>query len=147
MEPSTALMASIGTAAWIAPNPFEEPTAYIMVYPTGDAGTEELTTTAQSLGLRRLDTEGDIMWVGTDTLVAALRAMQVEFWAGDTVWLRHAVTDDLTGAAIARRYVVLVIGTTPLRAEPDGEMIAAYLSDRHRVHAGLVKIRLKVTDG
>jgi hypothetical protein len=140
-------MANIGIVAWIAPNPFGEPTAYLMVYPTEDVGTEELASTAKSLGLRSLDTAGDIMWIGTDTLVAALRAMQIELWTGDKIWLRHTVTDDLTGAAIARRYAVLVVGTAPLDAEPDAEAIAAYLSERQRVFAGLVRLRLRMTDG
>jgi hypothetical protein len=139
-------MANIGIVAWIAPNPFGEPAAYLMVYPTEDAGSEELACSAKSLGLRSLDTEGDIMWVGTDTLVAALRAMQIELWATDKIWLRHTVTDDLMSAVIARRYIVLVVGTAPLDAEPDAEAIVAYLSDRQRVFAGLVRIRLKITD-
>jgi hypothetical protein len=147
VEPSTALIVDIGAAGWVAPNPFGEPTAYILVHPIDGVGGDELGTTAQGLGFKRLDAEGDIMWVGTDTLLAALRAMQVEFWSGDSIWVRHAVTDDWTGAAIARRYVVLVIGTAPLTADPDGSAIAAYLSNRESVHAGLVKIRLNVTDG
>ncbi len=146
MYESTAQMATIGIAAWVAPNPFGEPTAYLMVYPTEDVGREELAATAKNVGLRSLDTEGDIMWVGTDTLAAALRAMQIELWAHDKIWLRHTVTDHLTGAAIARGYVALVVGTVPLNAEPDAEVIAAYLSDRQRVYAGLVRVRLTADD-
>lgn len=96
---------------------------------------------------KRLDAEGDILPVGTDTLQAALRALQVEFWAGEDLWARHPVGDEWTGAAIARRYVVLVIGTTVLTEDPDGTAISNYLAQRDQVFTGLVKIRLKVTDG
>ena len=147
VESSTALIADIGAAAWIAQNPFDEPTAYFLVHPLDDVASEELGTTAQRLGFKRLDADGDIMWVGTDTLLVALRAMQAEFWAGESIWIRHSVTDDWTGVAIARRYVVLVIGTAPLTADPDGQAISEYLLDRQSIHAGLVKVRLKITEG
>lgn len=143
----TAITAAIGLASWISTNPFGEPTAYLLAYPQNDDAVAVLAADAERFTFKRLDAEGDILWVGTDTLQAALRAMQVEFWSGDDVWARHPVGDEWTGAAIARRYVVLVIGTAVTDANSDGIAIADYLSQRDQVFTGLVKIRLKVTDG
>lgn len=140
-------IATSGIVTWIANNPFGEPSAYLLVHPKEEIDADGFLSMAEHMGFKRLDGEGDITWVGTETLLAALRARQVEFWAGERLWMRHPVTDDWTGAAIARRYVVLAIGTTALPDDPDDEDIAAYLAERTSVYPGLVKIRLKVTEG
>ena len=147
MASTDAPTADLGAATWVAPNPFGEPTGYVLVHPLDETGIDTLVETAERLGLKRLDAEGDIMWVGTDTLLAALRARQFEFWAGDDLWMRHPVPDTWTGVAIARRYVVLVIGTAPLAPDPEGVVISEFLSRRDGAYTGLVKVRLKVTDG
>lgn len=142
----------IGMAAWSAPNPFGEPTAYLLVHPLDAAGTADgadtagpaLTEAIAALGLKRLDADGDILPIGTDTLYASLRALRVELCANDQVWLSRTVTDDWIGNAIGRRYIVLATGTEPLAQDADGEAIADYLADRENVYAGLVKIRVRL---
>lgn len=86
-----------------------------------------------------------MMWVGTDDLVASLRGDRVTLWRGAEPWWAHHVSDEWTGAAIGRRYVVLVVGSDAI-TRTDPVELSAYLTRRERVHAGLVKIRLRVTD-
>lgn len=134
----------IGVAAWSAPNPFGEPTAYLLVHPVDAAADETLTAAITALGLKRLDADGDILPIGTDTLYASLRGLRVELCTDDEIWLSRPVTDGWTGNAIGRRYIVLATGTRPLPDDADAEAIAAYLADRENVYAGLVKIRVRI---
>lgn len=136
----------VGSALWVAPNPFGEPTAYLLVHPRSDAAAPPLGAVAGTLGLKRIDEPGDILPVGTDVMVAALRGLHVDLWAGDRRWLELPVGDSWTAAAVGRRYIVLVIGSEPQDEVADADQIAAYLGEPGRVRTGLVKIRLKVTD-
>jgi hypothetical protein len=135
--------AEIGMTTWSAPNPFGEPTAFVLVHPIAAPDDGTLAEAIAHLGLKRLDASGDILPIGTDTLYAALRALRVELCDGDGVWLSRPVTDDWTGCAIGRRYIVLAIGGAPLSDEADARAISAYLADRTAVHAALVKIRVR----
>lgn len=134
----------IGLTAWSAPNPFGEPTAFVLVHPITGPDDGTLADTIARLGLKRLDADGDILPIGSDTLYASLRAMQVELCTSEGVWLSHPVTDDWTGNAIGRRYVVLVIGTAPLADDADAAAISGHLSDREQVFTALVKIRVRL---
>jgi len=108
------------------------------------AADEALTGAIATLGLKRLDTDGDILPIGTDTLYASLRALRVELCANDQAWLGRPVTDGWTGNAIGRRYIVLATGTQPLAEDADADAIATYLADRENVYAALVKIRVRL---
>ena len=141
--PAVAPAPRIGMTAWSAPNPFGEPTAFVLVHPVAAPDDGTLAGAVARLGLKRLDDPGDILPIGTDTLYAALRALRVELCDGNGVWLSRPVTDDWTGCAIGRRYVVLAIGSAPLSDEADARAISAYLADRTAVHAALVKIRVR----
>lgn len=133
----------VGAATWSAPNPFGEPTAYVLVHPIGRPDDGTLGAAITRFGLKRLDADGDILPIGTDTLYASLRAMSVELCTAEGVWLSHPVTDEWTGNAVGRRYVVLAIGTTPLAEDADAHAISAYLADHASVHTALVKIRVR----
>lgn len=133
----------IGVTAWSAPNPFGEQTAFVLVHPRTMPDDGVLAQAVAELGLKRLDADGDILPIGTDTLYASLRALKVELCTGRGVWLDHPVTDEWTGNAIGRRYIVLAIGTLPLDGDADAAAIAAYLANRATIHAGLVKIRVR----
>lgn len=146
MESASRLLpgTDFGLTMWTAPNPFDEPTSYALIHPyTSDAGTG-LAQTAAELGLRRLDEDRDILPLGTNIMYVSLRAQQVEFCIGDEIWARHPVTDDWTGNAIGRRYVVFVLGTEPLMDDQDAETISAYLKQHASIYTALVKIRLRV---
>ncbi|MCF8610509.1 hypothetical protein L5G28_10140 [Gordonia sp. HY285] len=142
-EPTTESTPSIGMTAWSAPNPFDESTAFVLVHPIHEEDDGTLGAAVASLGLKRLDSDGDILPIGTDTLYASLRAMSVELCTGDGVWMSHPVTDDWTGNAIGRRYIVLAVGTAPLSDDADPSEISAYLAAKENVYAGLVKIRVR----
>ncbi|WP_040796991.1 hypothetical protein [Nocardia higoensis] len=133
----------IGVTAWSAPNPFGEPTAYLLVHPVHGTADDALLETITTLGLERSDIDGDILPIGTDTLYASLRALRVELCRNDQVWLSRPVTDGWTAHAIGRRYIVLAAGTEPLAEDADAGAIAAYLADRENVYAALVKIRVR----
>ena len=135
----------VGVTVWSAPNPFGEPTAFALVHPEPDVVIGGLEELAGGLGLKRLDAEGDIPWIGTDVLYASLRAMQVELCHGSDVWVSGPVSDDWTGNAVGRRYVVLTIGLDPLPDPADAAEIADYLTRRDRIWTGLVKIRVRMT--
>ena len=90
---------------WSAPNPFGEPTAFALVHPVGGNDDGTLGRAIDGLGLKRLDDDGDILPIGTDTLYASLKARNVELCAADGVWMSHPVTDEWTGNAIGRRYI------------------------------------------
>lgn len=137
----------IGLTAWWAPNPFGETTAFVLVHPVDGPDDGTLAEAISGLGLKRLDADGDILPIGTDTLYASLRAMQVELCGADGVWLSHPVTDEWTGNAIGRRYIVLAVGTTPLAEDADASAISTYLAEREHVHAALVKIRVRFEQG
>lgn len=139
-----ATPADIGLTAWSAPNPFGEPTAFLLVHPVATADDGTLADAVARLGMKRLDAEGDILPIGTDTLYASLRAMRVELCTPESVWLTRPVTDDWTGNAIGRRYIVLVIGVTPLAEDATAEAISAYLADLENVYTALVKIRVRI---
>lgn len=150
-QPAQALPSGIATAAWIAPNPFGEPTSYLLVHPDADSRAgAALVATAESLGLKRLDEDGDIPWVPTERLVVALRGIHADLWAGPAEaqerWLSVLVPDAWTAAAVGRRYVVLVIGDAAGPEVMDAEAIAEYLTHPEQVRTGLVRIRLKVTE-
>lgn len=147
MNDSTSITTSsqpVGLTAWSAPNPFGEPTAYLLVHPLEGAPEDVLEQTIADLGLKRIDEGGDILPIGTGLLYASLRAMQVELCTSDGVWVSSPVTDDWTGHAIGRRYIVLALGTKPLDSEADAAAISAYLTDRESVYAALVKIRVRM---
>lgn len=133
----------IGITTWSAPNPFGEPTAFALVHPLGDSAPQALTDAIEQLGLKRIDAEGDILPIGTDTLYASLRAMKVELCTSEGVWIDHSVTDEWTGNAIGRRYIVLAIGVDPLSEQADPAAISEYLAQRDRVYTALVKIRVR----
>lgn len=134
---------TIGLTTWSAPNPFGEPTAFVLVHPVDGEDDGTLAAASESLGLKRLDADGDILPIGTDTLYASLRALQVELCTPRGVWLIQPVTDDWTGHAIGRRYIVLAVGTAPLAGDADARAISAYLADRETVHTALVKIKVR----
>lgn len=129
--------------AWSAPNPFGEPTAFVLIHPIGAPDDGTLGAAIGSLGLKRLDGDGDILPIGTDHLYASLKAMRVELCRPDGVWMSHPVTDEWTGNAIGRRYIVLVVGTEPLPDDADADAISAYLANRESVYTALVKIRVR----
>ncbi|GAA1856909.1 hypothetical protein ACFQZV_02980 [Microbacterium koreense] len=134
----------VGLTTWSAPNPFGEPTAYVLVHPLTRSDDGPLLEAITGMGLKRLDTDGDILPIGTDVLFASLRALRVELSTPSGVWLSQPVTDDWTANAIGRRYVVLVVGTEPLRDDADAEALTSYLADRTSIFAALVKIRVRV---
>lgn len=140
-EPSAT--SRVGMTTWSAQNPFGEPTAFALVHPVGAPDDGELAAAIATLGLKRLDAGGDILPVGTDVLFASLRARKVELCTPQGVWQEHPVTDEWTGMAVGRRYIVLVVGVAPLAEDADAAAIAAYLADREHVHTGLVKIRVR----
>ena len=146
-EPRQELTDALKGITWIAPNPFDEPTAYLLLHPPSGGGAldDGVRRAAAELGLRRLDREAEMMWVGTDALAASLRGDRVELWSRSRSWWSQSVNDDWTGTAIARRYIVLTLGTVPLLGE-DATAVSAYLRHSDRVYTGLVKIRLRVTD-
>jgi hypothetical protein len=142
------LMDALEGVTWTAPNPFDESAAYLLLHPVSatSAPGDGVRQVADGLGLRRLDREAEMMWVGTDVLAASLRGERVDLWNGArSSWWSQWVTDEWTGAAIARRYIVLAMGITPL-LDKDAKAVSAYLRHSDRVYAGLVKIRLRVTD-
>ncbi|GAA2373071.1 hypothetical protein [Dactylosporangium salmoneum] len=145
--PGTTTALDVGVTAWSAPNPFGEPTAFVMVHPSTAPDDGTFADAVEHLGLRRLDAGRDILPIGTDTLYASLKAMRVELCTPDRVWLSHQVTDEWTKNAIGRRYIVLVIGTAPLSGGADADAISAYLADRTSVYAALVKIRVRFDQG
>lgn len=115
-----------------------------MAHPLDGAPEDVLAEAITHLDLKRIDRDGDILPIGSDTLYASLRARQVELCTPEGVWLRGPVTDDWTGHAVGRRYIVLAVGTRPLSADADAEAISAYLGHRDSVYAALVKIRVRV---
>ena len=131
---------------WSSPNPFGEETAYLLLTPSQKGVAGELTQLAEYLGLKPMGFGGDMPWVGTDYLCVALRGAIADLWAGDHSWLKVPVSDTWTGNAIARRYIVLVLGTQVTASSMTPEQISAYLRSDQEVFAGLVKIRLRVTD-
>ena len=144
-EPVTAPEGlEVGMTAWSAPNPFGDPTAYLLVHPVTQTDDGTLGEAIAALGLKRLDADGDILPIGTDTLYASLRALRVDLCRPDGVWLATPVTDDWTANALGRRYIVLVLGTQPLADDADADAIAGYLAEREHVHTALVKIRVRL---
>lgn len=134
----------VGLTTWSAPNPFGEPTAFVLVHPLTQVDDGSLSEAVSGMGLKRLDADGDILPVGTEILYASLRALRVELCTPAGVWLDQPVTDDWTAHAIGRRYVVLVVGTQPLADDADADAISAYLADREHIYTALVKIRVRV---
>lgn len=134
----------VGLTAWSAPNPFGEPTAFLLVHPLSAPDDGTLVEAVTGMGLKRLDADGDILPLGTEVLYASLRAMRVELCTAAGVWLDQPVTDDWTANAIGRRYIVLVVGTRPLADDADADAISAYLADRASIFTALVKIRVRV---
>ncbi|MET0735762.1 MAG: hypothetical protein ABWY55_08985 [Microbacterium sp.] len=134
----------VGLTTWSSPNPFGEPTAYVLVHPLTEPDDGSLAEANARLGLKRLDADGDILPIGSEILYASLKALRVELCTPSGVWLDQPVTDDWTANAIGRRYVVLVVGTKPLADDADAAALSTYLSDRESIHAALVKIRVRV---
>ncbi len=131
---------------WSSPNPFGEETAYLLLTPSKAQAGSELSELADYLGLKPLGFGGDMPWVGTDYLCVALRGSFADLWAGEGSWLKVPVSDAWTGNAIGRRYIVLVLGSEVTGEELAPEEISSYLRSNQDVFAGLVKIRLRVTD-
>lgn len=143
---TTTAAPDLNAFVWNATNPFGESTAYMLLTPGSTEVAAEMKTFADGLGLKALGSSTDIPWVGTDYLCVALRGVVADLWAGEESWLKVPVSDSWTGNAIGRRYIVLAVGTAVTGPEMDAEQISAYLRDDAEVLAGLVKIRLRVTD-
>lgn len=137
---------NLNAFTWSSPNPFGEDTAYLLLTPGEAEVGVELAELANYLGLKPMGFGGDIPWVGTDYLCVALRGVFADLWAGDHSWLKIPVTDSWTGHAIGRRYIVMVVGTGATGDDMSAEEISTYLRSSEGVSAGLVKIRLRVTD-
>lgn len=141
-----AKMQNVRSFTWSAPNPFGEQTAYILLAPTDASSAETLEELSSWLGLQALAFGGDIPWVGTDYLNVALKGPIADLGVGSQTWLQVSVSDRWTGNAIGRRYVVLAVGTVPVSEEMNEEQIATYIQKDEQIRAGLVRIRLRVTD-
>ncbi|GAA3634547.1 hypothetical protein GCM10022200_17240 [Microbacterium awajiense] len=144
MTTGAAAGLDVGLTTWSSPNPFGEPTAYVLVHPLTRRDDGSLAEAISGMGLKRLDADGDILPLGTEILYASLRARRVELCTTAGVWLDQPVTDDWTANAIGRRYVVLVAGTEPLADDADADALSSYLADRAHIHTALVKIRVRV---
>ncbi|WP_099332187.1 hypothetical protein [Actinomyces minihominis] len=146
LDASEAEMSShnINTFTWIAPNPFGEDTPFLLLTPGDRAAQTELQAASEQLGLESMGFGGDIPWVGTDHLAVALRGPLADLYAADRTWIKVPVIDAWTGNAIARRYIVLAAGEAITGPDMSADELSAYL--KSDVHAGLVKIRLRVTD-
>lgn len=57
----------VGLTAWSAPNPFGEPTAYLLAHPLDGAPEDVLAEAITHLDLKRIDRDGDILPIGSDT--------------------------------------------------------------------------------
>ena len=88
--------------------------------------------------------DGDIPFLGKQVLEVGLHGTLATLWAGDHEWLTVAVSDQWTAQAIARRYIVLVVGSSPHARSMDAEQIADYLRASEGIYLGLVRIRLRV---
>ena len=135
---------NVNTFSWTAPNPFGESTAFLLLTPGDEETVAELQAAVEQLGLKPIGFSGDMPWVGTDILAVALRGPVADFWSGDHSWLKVQVSDAWTGDAIGRRYVVLAAGSQITGDEMSSQEISRYLQGS--VHAGLVKIRLRVSN-
>lgn len=142
--PAATAGLEVGLTTWSAPNPFDEPTAFVLVHPLTEVDDGTLAEAVSGMGLKRLDADGDILPIGTDVLYASLKALRVELCTPRGVWLDQPVTDDWTANAIGRRYVVLVVGTQPLVDDAEAEAISTYLAGREHIWTALVKIRVRV---
>ncbi len=138
----------VGSVLWVAPNPFGESTSYLMLYPdaaeVSDAARASMRDLATTLGLKKYEEDGDIPFIGTDTLDVGLHGALATLWAGSQEWLTVAVSNQWTAQAIARRYIVLVVGATPHAGGMDAQQISDYLREADEVSLGLVRIRLRV---
>lgn len=138
----------VGSVLWVAPNPFGESTAYLMLYPESDQVSDDakdsLKELSKTLGLKKFDEDGDIPFLGKQVLEVGLHGTLATLWAGDHEWLTVAVSDQWTAQAIARRYIVLVVGSSPHARSMDAEQIADYLRASEGIYLGLVRIRLRV---
>lgn len=139
----------IAVIAWSSLNPFGEKASYLLLAPRSGVEAQvgaDLAAVAQSSGLRNLAGGTEIPFIGTEDLAIALRGTAATLWAGPEPWLTFPAGDAWTADAIARRYIVLVIGTRPSEPDLSPEQITDYLSHSDGVGAGLVRIRLRVTE-
>lgn len=147
---ATQPLADLALTTWSAPNPFGEPTAFVLAHPLAPQDRPEaeaenvgVESIVERLGMKRLDASGDILPIGTDVLFASLRALKVELCTPQGVWLEQSVSDEWTGHAVGRRYIVLAVGAQPLPLDADAHAISAYLRQADGIHAALVKIRVR----
>ena len=105
--------------------------------------------------------------IGTDALSISLQGPQVAAHCEGRTWFTHPVADTWTAAAIARRYIVLVMGDQPWPPrERDSEGtssvlsdndsapgarttgardVSSYLRDHDNLFTGLVRVQLRMT--
>lgn len=141
---------NLAATLWVAPNPYGQETAYLLLYPDSPSrpghDNSQVSALADSFGLEPMAESREIAFVPTDTLCVALQGAVATLWAGDRKWLTFPATDEWTGRAIARRYIVLVMGSAPHIGEIGAEQIARYLSNAAAIRLGLVRIRLRIEE-
>lgn len=130
----------IGLTAWLAPNPFGETSAFLLLHPRDDATAAQLTTLALEMGLAHLDGPSDIPRIGTDTLSIVLSDTSFQVRTADTVLVEHIVSADWLDAARQRSYIVLAMGSERMADEESSESVRAYLSRHDAVSAGIVQL-------
>ncbi len=141
--------APIGSSLWVAPNPYGEEAAFLLLHPEADEGAaaptrERLALLAQRLGLRDVAASGEIPILAGDGIRVALRGAVATLWLGERQWLTFQVPDVWTSAALARKYVVLVIGENAAPAELDAEQVSTYIRQAAGLHLGLVRTLVRV---
>ena len=151
---------------WGATNPCGEAAAYRLVI-FSESTRLDLREQASNLGLKALDAGGEMTIIGTDALSISLQGPQVAAHCEGRTWFTHPVADTWTAAAIARRYIVLVMGDQPWPPrERDSEGtssvlsdndsapgarttgardVSSYLRDHDNLFTGLVRVQLRMT--
>ncbi|WP_315584565.1 hypothetical protein [Actinomyces viscosus] len=147
--------------SWVATNPFGEAAAYLLVI-FSESTRLDLREQASNLGLKALDAGGEMTIIGTDALSISLQGPQVAAHREGRIWFTHPVADTWTAAAIARRYIVLVMGDQPWpprgrdsSALSDNDPVSgertsardvsSYLRDHDNLFTGLVRVQLRMT--
>lgn len=130
----------IGLIAWVAPNPFGETAAYLLLHPRDQLTAQRLPDLADGLGMLPADRAADIPRIGTDHLFVLLAEHRFEMRSEQGVLVEHIVSDDWLAAARERRYVVLAIGRELMEGEEIRGQVAAYLARRDRLLAGIVNL-------
>lgn len=136
----------LNSFAWTAPNPFGDPTPFLLLTPGNEVGIGRLEEFAEALDLQPIGSGGEMPWVGTDYLSVALRGLVADLGTENGSWLKVPVSDQWTSTALSRKYTVLAVGRTITKGEMENDEISEYLRAAPPVRAALVKIRLRVTD-